>query len=190
MRKVLVSSNEKLILQLLRKHSVQNNFNFLVGKRALRHTLIELLANLHFYTPASDCFEALTTGGLSRREVIKELKKINPAIQSIQRILPLAVAEPISLESEERFGELPDRLAQFRHHIRLVLKKNTFKQPPEWNHLLATLVGYVRQATRNYYDEEVSSLVSAVTSQSYDAPSLKQWRFRNKSLLKSTVTLV
>jgi hypothetical protein len=188
MQKSFVSSNEKLILKLINEHGARRDLDFLVGRRAQRHTLIDMLANLHFYSPASECFEALTPSGLSRREVMKELKKIDPAIQSIQRILPLAVAEPISLDMEDRFGELPSRLAQFRQHIRLILKKNTFKYPPEWNHLLAMLVGYVKLGTGNHYDEQVSSLVSAVTSfQRYDAPSLKQWRHRNKALLESVV---
>lgn len=180
------SDSNSVVWKQIEHHAAVKAFDSLVRAGAQRERLLGLLVNLHNYHHLLplECFEALTEEGLSRREVNAQIQKVWKLIGPISRMVPLACFGPGNPRQFERFEELPATLNWFVLRVRLLLKRQNFKQPPHWNHMLGMLVSYVSGATRGYRDEALSSLISSVTDQPYDATALKQWRHRNKALLR------
>lgn len=183
------SDSDSAVWKQIEHHEAVRAFDSLVAAGAQRETLLGLLVNLHSYPRLLplECFEAITEKGLSRREVNAQIQKVWKLIGPISQMVPLACFGPGNPRQFERFEELPATLNLFVLRVRLLLKRQKFKEPLHWNHMLAMLVSYVRGATRGYRDEALSSLISSVTGQTYDATALKQWRHRNKVRLRRAV---
>ncbi len=82
-------------------------------------------------------------------------------------------------------AEVPRRL----HLLALAVEKATkglrFQGHPLSNRAVASLVCHVRQATGWFRDEKVSALIAAMTDDdSYDAVAHRDWRKRNRNLLR------
>ena len=171
------------VLNLIRNSTARGDFQILSDRGAQPAVLLALFTNLYHYSRDWDCFELLTTSRLNRKKVKDTLKKIRHAADSIESLRELIYSPRLSLEVEEDLLSLRGKVIFFCDHIQTLLRERDYRQPPTWTHMLAMLIHYIKHTTGAFHDEEVSALISAVTSQTYDATALKAWRTRNKALL-------
>jgi hypothetical protein len=82
-------------------------------------------------------------------------------------------------------AEAPRRLRVLALAVEKATKGLRFQGRPLADQAIASVVCYVRQATGRLHNDEVSALIAAMTDRdSYDVVAHRDWRKRNRNLLK------
>jgi hypothetical protein len=188
------SDRNQQVLARLREYSVQQKFEDLVRAGAEREQLLKRLQVLSNPPRELQRLSKRTAKSFAQeiRQTADRIEQLNSRLDSSPLHIPMRLRRQIHLPTG--FGKagwevaltyreilcLPEAMREYASRVEKLPNSVEARWKPIQTAVIAQLVWFVKESTKNYHDEKVSALIGAILwDGKFSADALKLWRSRH-----------